>query len=49
MNYLTACVSCFVGCVDGVPCVCALVVAILHIETFVTFDFGRSQAYLKTD
>ena len=29
----------FVGCVNGVQCVCAQIVAILHIETFVTFDF----------
>ena len=31
-----------VECVDGVQCVCALMVTILNIETFVTFDFGPS-------
>ena len=28
-----------VGCVDGVQRVCAQIVVILHIETFVTFDY----------
>ena len=31
-----------VWCVDGVQCICALMVAILHIETFVIFDFDPS-------
>ena len=32
----------FVGCDDGVQCVCARMVAILHIEKFVAFDFNPS-------
>ena len=40
---LTLCISFFfVGCVDSVLHVCAQMVAILHIETFVTFDFNPS-------
>ena len=32
----------FVGSVDGVQRVCARMMAILHNETFVTFDFDPS-------
>ena len=37
----------FVGFIDGVQRVCARMVAILDIETFVTFEFKPS--YFKTD
>ena len=30
------------GSVDGIQCICALVLIILNIETFVTFDFDPS-------
>ena len=36
---LTVCVSFFLGCVNGAQRVCVRLVAILHIETFVTFGF----------
>ena len=39
---LTACVSFYVGCVYGVQCACSLMVTILHIETFVAFEYDLS-------
>ena len=32
----------FVGCLDGVQCVCARMLAILHTETFMSFHFDPS-------
>ena len=38
----TACVSLFVRCLDSIQCTCALMVTILHIKKFVTFDLDPS-------
>ena len=45
---LTVCASFFVGCVDSVSHVCAQMVAIIQVKTFVTSDFDHSLISILT-